>query len=88
MFPIKSSFLGIGVPLYVVNPCRALAFIGGHFPYCQCLGFKRSDKEVLQSFHLVIPLFFLSLCYSDSQLFNLTLTFGEVYAFPCRVALG
>ena len=68
---------GIGVPLYIVNSCRAFPFIGSHFPYCQDLGFMGSDKEVLQSFHLVVPLFFLSLCYSDLQLSYLTFTFLE-----------
>ena len=81
-------FLSIGVPLYVVNPCRALAFIGGHFPYCQCLGFERSDKQVLQGFNLVVPPSCMSLCYSDLQLSDLAFTLMKVNVFPCRVTLG
>ena len=79
---------GIGVPLYIVNSCRAFPFIGSHFPYCQDLGFMGSDKEVLQSFHLVVPLFFLSLCYSDLQFSYLTFHFWKVNVLPCCVPFG
>lgn len=72
----------------MVNPCRTFAFIGGHLPYSQCLGFVRSDKKVLQGSDLVVPFLFLSLCYSDLQLSNLALTFGKIYFFPCIAVLG
>ena len=37
-------FLGISVPLHMVNPCRTFTFIGSYFPYRQCLGFVGSGK--------------------------------------------
>ena len=79
---------GIGIPLDVVNPCRAFTFIGCHFPYCQDFGFMGSDEKMLQGFHLVVSSFFLSLCYSDLQLVYLALTFGKVYVFPKYGPLG
>lgn len=39
-------------------------------------------------YYLVVPLFFLSLCYSDLQLSDLTFTSGKVYLFPCMFTFG